>query len=80
MTLLVALLFGGSFLLGYFTCQRVNKYVNLDSKCQKILKNHKDVSNWLKSEISQAKIATKGKNIDQRKVKLLELIIKKLNK
>ena len=49
------------------------------SKYREIYKKHKDISNWLKSELSSLTKVKMDKNIDKNKVKLLELLIKKLN-
>ena len=73
-------LFIGSFLLGYFTHQKIFKSINLDEKCQKTLKKHKDVVNWLKNELSEVKDKRLTKRIDQNKVKLIELLTSKLEK
>lgn len=45
----------GSFLLGYFIQERIYKRMNLDDKCRKTIKKHKDIVNWLKSELSGTK-------------------------
>jgi len=70
-----------SFLLGYFIQERIYKRMNLDDKCRKTIKKHKDIVNWLKSELSGTKKQKLGKrNIDNNKVKLLELLIRRLEK
>lgn len=80
-TLFIALLFIGFFVLGCFIQERIYKRMNLDDKCQKTLKKHKDVVNWLKSELSGAKKQKLSKrNIDNNKIKLLELLIRRLEK
>ncbi len=53
------------------------KYCSI--KYTKIFKKHKDICNWLKSELSAVKKPKMDKRIDNNKVKLLELLIKKLN-
>lgn len=80
-TIFVVFLFIGAFLLGYFVHQRVHRFVNLDEECQKTLKRQRDVANWLKSELASIKRPKMGKkNIDPKKVRLIELIIKRLEK
>lgn len=77
----IILLSVGSFLLGYFIQERIYKRMNLEDKCRKTIKKHKDIVNWLKSELSGTKKQKLGKrNIDNNKVKLLELLIRRLEK
>ncbi|MFT6125885.1 MAG: hypothetical protein ACJAVA_000327 [Flavobacteriaceae bacterium] len=45
-----------------------------------INKNHKDVLNWLRSELAQETKNKLTKIINKDKIELLKLIIKKLNK
>lgn len=51
-----------------------------DEECKNIIKRQKDVLNWLKSALKDAKNKKLTKRIDNNKVRLLELIIKKLEK
>lgn len=44
-----------------------------------ILKKHKDIVNWLRSELSEANKVKISKNIDPNKVKLLERIVNRLD-
>ena len=69
-----------SFFLGIFVHQRVCRTVNLDDKCKQVLKKHRDIKNWLKSELVQVKKKKLGKRIDPNRVKLLELLISRLEK
>lgn len=76
----VLALFLGSFFLGYFVHQKISRAINLDEKCQKTLKKHRDIVNWLKSDLSNIRKKKMDKNIDPKKVKLIELLISKLEK
>lgn len=49
-------------------------------KYKTIYKKQRDVLNWLKSELALSKSIKLTKSIDRNKVKLLELIIKRLEK
>lgn len=69
-----------SFFLGVFVHQRVCRTVNLDDKCKQVFKKHRDIKNWLKSELVGAQNQKLTKRIDQNKVKLLELLISRLEK
>lgn len=51
-----------------------------DKNCKETLKKQKDVLNWLKSALKESENNKLTKNIDQNKVKLLELIIQRLEK
>ena len=66
-----------SFSLGFFVHQKICTAINQDNI---IIKRHRDIVNWLKSELAQAKNNKLGKRIDNNKVKLLKLIVKKLQK
>lgn len=51
-----------------------------DKECRETLKKHKDIRNWLNSELKTATKRKLDKSIDPNKIKLLEIIIKKLEK
>lgn len=51
-----------------------------DEDCKKTLKKHKDILNWLKSTLKDVKQPKLNKRVDSNKVRVLELIIKRLEK
>lgn len=69
-----------SFFLGFFVHQKVCRALNSDEKAKNIIKKHRDIANWLKSELVQIKRKKTDKNIDSNKVKLLEILIQRLEK
>lgn len=68
-----------SFLLGVLVSTKVIKHYGTDEKCRKVSKKHRDVVNWLKSELAIAEKVKLTKTLDHRKIKLLKLIIKRLS-
>lgn len=51
-----------------------------DNKYKITLKKHKDIVNWLKSELKETSNNKLTKRIDSNKVKLLEILIQRLEK
>ena len=46
----------------------------------RLIKKHKDITNWLKSLLSESEKSKLTKNIDKNKIRLLETLINKLKK
>ena len=69
-----------SFFLGVLVNKKINRHNITSEKCKELSKKHRDIANWLKSELNSATVKKMGKRIDTNKVKLLELVIKRLEK
>ena len=67
-----------TFLSGALLGACAQRYISESSN--DITKKHRDIKNWLKSELRRAENSKLTKNIDQNKVRLLRIIVNKLEK
>mgnify|MGYP005997954791 CR=1 FL=1 len=69
-----------TLLVGFITGALAFMKAPCDKNSKETLKKQKDTLNWLKSALKESENNKLTKNIDQNKVKLLKLIIKRLEK
>lgn len=77
--LIIPLISMSSFILGFLVMLKCVKPFKYGDKHKKLYKKHKDIVNWLKSDLKTLENHKLDKyRIDKNKVNLLKLIISKL--